>query len=92
MAMYYVYIIESQVNKRYYIGQTSNLEERINRHNKGRNRSTKPYVPWELKWWKECETRSEAVILEKKLKSIKKRTGIEKFVIENIFRGVAQLG
>ena len=90
--MYYVYIIKSQKNKRYYIGQTEDLKARVERHNKGRNRSTKPHIPWKLKWWKECETRSEPVILEKKLKGIKKRIGLEKFVIENNFRGVAQLG
>jgi putative endonuclease len=90
--MYFVYIIESQVNKRYYIGQTDNLEVRIERHNKGRNLSTKAYLPWELKWWKEYETRAEAMKIEKKLKGIKKREGIEYFVRENSFRGVAQPG
>jgi putative endonuclease len=90
--MYYVYIIESQKSNRYYIGQTDNLEKRIERHNKGRNLSTKAYIPWSLKWWQEYETRSEAMQIEKKIKSIKKREGITKFVKENNFRGVAQPG
>ena len=90
--MFFVYILESEVNMRFYIGQTENLEERVRRHNKGQNFSTKAYIPWTLKWWKEYETRSEAVKMERRLKAIKKREMIEKFVKENNFRGVAQPG
>ncbi len=90
--MYYVYIIESLKNNSYYIGQTDNLNKRIERHNKGRNLSTKAYIPWELKWWNEYETRSEAMAIEKKLKGIKKREGLKSFVEKNNFRGVAQPG
>jgi putative endonuclease len=85
--MFYVYILEARESKRYYIGQTENLEERVKRHNDGRNLSTKAYIPWQLKWWKEFETRSEAFKVEKDLKAVKKRVGIEKFVIKNDFSG-----
>ena len=90
--MYYVYIIESIASKRYYIGQTDNLKARIERHNSGRNLSTKAYLPWKLNWWKEYETRAEAIKIEKKIKGIKKREGIKSFASENNFRGVAQPG
>lgn len=84
--MNWVYIIESERDGRYYTGQTDNLKDRIERHNKGRNLSTKAYIPWKLKWWKELETRSEAVKMEKRIKAIKKRDGIEKFVTKNGFQ------
>jgi putative endonuclease len=90
--MYWVYIIESEKDRRYYIGQTENLDARIERHNKGRNLSTRAYIPWRLKWWKEFETRSEAIKTESKLKSLKKRVNLERFVEENDFRGIAQSG
>ena len=90
--MFFVYILEAKESKRFYIGQTENLEERVNRHNKGYNRSTRAYIPWILKWWKECETRSEAIIIERKLKGIKKRERLIAFVNDNNFRGVAQPG
>ncbi|MGC1389683.1 MAG: GIY-YIG nuclease family protein [Bacteroidales bacterium] len=90
--MYFVYIIESLLNGRYYIGQTKDLRERIERHNKGRNLSTKAYLPWELKWWKEFETRADAIKTETTLKGIKKREGIISFVNKHNFRGVAQPG
>ena len=90
--MFYVYLIESLKNGRYYIGQTDDIDKRIKRHNQGRNISTKAYIPWKLKWWKEFETRSAAVKVETKIKRIKKRIEIEKYLRENDFRGVAQSG
>jgi putative endonuclease len=90
--MFYVYILEARDSKRYYIGQTENLDERIKRHNDGKNLSTKAYIPWQLRWWKEFVTRSEAIKIERNLKSIKKRVGIEKFVIKNGFSGCGAVG
>ena len=90
--MFFVYILEATESKRYYIGQTENLEGRIKRHNEGRNLSTRAYIPWQLRWWKEYETRSEAIKAERKLKGIKKRVGLEKFVRENNFSGCGAVG
>jgi len=90
--MVFVYILEASESKRYYIGQTENLEGRVKQHNKGRNLSTKAYIPWQLKWWKEFETRSEAIKTERKLKGIKKRVSIEKFISENGFSGCGAVG
>ena len=87
--MFFVYIIESIEYGRYYIGQTVNLDSRIERHNKGMNKSTKAYKPWKLRWWKEFETRSEAIITERKLKGIKKRAILERYISDNEFYGVA---
>ena len=90
--MFFVYILEAQESKRYYIGQTEDLDGRIKRHNSGRNLATKAYAPWSLKWWKEFDSRSEAFIIEKRLKGIKKRAGIEKYVVENKFSGCGAVG
>lgn len=43
--MYYVYILKSSLNQRYYVGHTDNLEKRLKQHNAGRTPSTKPYRP-----------------------------------------------
>ena len=90
--MFFAYILESEVTGRFYIGQTENLEARLERHNKGRNRSTKSGIPWKLKFWKEFQTRSEAIVAERKLKSLKKRDLIIRFAEENNYRGIAQSG
>ena len=90
--MFFDYILEATGSKRYYIGQTKNLDARVKKHNQGRNLSTKAYIPWQLKWWKEFSTRSEAIRLESKLKGIKKRAGLEKFIVENGFSGCGAVG
>jgi putative endonuclease len=90
--MFFVYILEASESKKYYIGQTDDLEERVKRHNQGRNLSTKAFIPWNLKWWNEYQTRSEAVKVERTLKGIKKRAGLEKFVHENGFSGCGAVG
>jgi len=90
--MFFVYIIESVCSKRYYIGQTENLESRLKYHNDGKVRSTKSYMPWILKWWKAFETRSEAMKIERNLKGIKKRKGIESYVRANLFSGCGAVG
>ncbi|MCB2197641.1 MAG: GIY-YIG nuclease family protein [Bacteroidetes bacterium] len=71
--MYYVYLLESISTGKYYIGQTEKLESRLQKHNKGYVRSTKPYIPWKIIAYKIVETRKEAVYLENKLKKLKKR-------------------
>ena len=55
------------------------MENRVTRHNMGRVTSTKNKGPWELKYSREVETRSEALILERKLKGFKKRNVLIRF-------------
>jgi putative endonuclease len=46
--MFYVYILQSQVKNRLYIGRTNDLKRRVTEHNTGQNVSTKAYKPWTL--------------------------------------------
>lgn len=66
--MYIVYIIFSESSLKYYIGQTDNLENRLFRHNSGFSLSTKFGKPWKLINQIQFPTRSEAIILEQKIK------------------------
>ena len=70
----YVYIIYSPRKKLHYIGQTNDLEDRLLRHNTNRNKFTKGKGPWELVISYKCNSRSEAIQLENKLKSFKNST------------------
>jgi putative endonuclease len=65
------------------IGQTQNLEMRLVKHNRGLSSYTRSYKPWNLVWYKQFDTRSEAFKLEQELKKIKSRLGIIKFITEN---------
>ncbi|MGO4905770.1 GIY-YIG nuclease family protein [Flavobacterium sp. W20_MBD1_R3] len=66
--MYTVYIIQSEISFKYYIGQTDHLINRLYRHNSGFSLSTKSGKPWCLIYEVELPTRSEAMILEHKIK------------------------
>ena len=78
--MYYVYIIESISNKKYYTGCTNNLKRRLKEHDNGLSRYTKTGRPWILKY-KECfNILSEARKRESQIKAWKKRSAIEKLI------------
>jgi putative endonuclease len=64
-----VYILQSLKSGKFYCGQTEDLDDRLQRHNSGRNKSTSNGAPWTLKWQIQVQTRSEAVKLERKIKS-----------------------
>ena len=64
-----VYILYSRSLNKYYVGQSSNIEDRLKRRNSGRSKYTKSGIPWELIWSKELDSRSEAMSLERKIKS-----------------------
>jgi len=67
--MFYVYVLYSHKFNRTYTGQTQNLETRLIQHNSGYSKSTKPYIPWEIIHTEEFNTREEALLREKFLKS-----------------------
>jgi putative endonuclease len=67
--MYYVYAIKSLTANYIYVGMTSNIERRLDEHNKGQNRSTKAYRPFILIFSEQVETRAKAREREKYLKS-----------------------
>ena len=63
-----VYILQSLTTNRYYVGQTNNLEKRLDEHNSEVAGHTKKEQPWRLVWHKIVFTRSEALLLERKIK------------------------
>ena len=81
--MYCVYIIQSQKNHKIYIGSTKALVNRLQLHNSGKVRSTKPYIPWKIVYYEAFNKEYLAKIREKKLKyhgkalqELKKRIGL----------------
>ena len=67
--MYYVYVLESEIDGRHYKGHTSDLKNRIGQHNSGKTKSTKGYRPWKLVYSEIYNTKEEAIEREKYLKS-----------------------
>ena len=67
--MYFVYVIQSDVDGRFYNGLTKDIENRVKEHNTGKTKSTRPYKPWKLVYLEEYKTREEARKRELFLKS-----------------------
>ena len=81
--MYYVYIIQSITSGNFYIGSSGAPEGRLIAHNHPQNKGwTKRHQPWELVYTEVFETKSEALIHEKKIKSLKSRDAINRIITD----------
>ena len=78
--MFYTYILYTEKFDRFYIGQTNNLDNRIERHNNGYVKSTKAYIPWKIVYSEAFQTRALATQREKQLKKLKSKIAIQKLV------------
>jgi len=67
--MFSVYAISSEARNYIYVGLTSNLDKRIEFHNKGYERTTAPYRPFKLIYVEQHEDRPSARLREKYFKS-----------------------
>ena len=67
--MYYVYFLKSLNSDFRYVGYTSNLKKRFSDHNNGLNKSTKPFLPFELDVYISVKTEKIAKNLEKYFKT-----------------------
>ena len=75
---YTVYILYSKSCMKFYIGQTQDIHNRLNEHNAEETTSIRHCIPWALVWKEELETRSQAMAIEKKIKS----RGAERFLAD----------
>jgi putative endonuclease len=66
--MYYVYIIQSQKDKSYYVGVTEDLKNRLQEHNRGNVRYTSSKLPHKISWYCVFREKSKALAFEKYLK------------------------
>ncbi|MBO6794479.1 MAG: GIY-YIG nuclease family protein [Balneolaceae bacterium] len=79
--MYWGYIIYSNSKDRFYTGASGvGVEIRVDRHNSGWTRSTKSGIPWELKYVRTFESKTDALKWERMVKSKKSRVFIEKLI------------
>jgi putative endonuclease len=69
MNYYYTYVLESLKDKSLYIGFTSDLKKRFKSHNAGKNKATKPHIPYKLIHYEAFLNRVDAKRRETYLKS-----------------------
>ena len=81
----WVYILRDTKN-RYYIGSTVNVEQRMYQHRNGHTQTTNRMQLPVLVLAQEYATLTEARLVERKLKKLKRRDYIEKMVSDGFIR------
>ena len=79
--MFYVYILKSKKDNSFYIGQTENLVTRIDFHNQGLSKYTSRKAPWNIVYYEEYKTRTEALKRERFLKKQRNRDFYERLIL-----------
>ena len=69
-SMVWVYAISSLSRNYIYVGVTNDIDARFARHNSGREKTTKPYAPFQLLYTEACANRVVARKREKYWKSV----------------------
>ena len=66
---YYTYVLLSEADGNFYTGFTSDLKERVIKHNKGLVQATKSRRPLRLVYFEACLSEKKAITREKQLKT-----------------------
>lgn len=66
--MFYTYVLQSEMDGKFYTGSTTDLKLRFEQHNKGLVESTKRRKPFLLIYYEACIDRDDASRREKYLK------------------------
>ena len=82
--MFYVYILYSSKSKDFYYGYTANLKKRVEEHNKGLSKATKPYIPWRLVWYCAFENKRLAGDFERYIKSGSGKAFVYKRLVNSV--------
>ena len=54
--MFYVYVLVNESKTKTYVGSTENLNKRLEEHNAGKVKSSKPYRPYKILHYEEFDS------------------------------------
>ena len=74
--MYYVYILQSAVDDRIYIGQTSDLKRRVKEHQVGKGYTTRKYGGVRLVFYEAFASKEDSLRREKYFKTTKGKSSL----------------
>ncbi len=77
---FYVYVLQSEFDNKFYIGYTSNLERRINEHQQGKNISTAKRLPLKLIYFEGHLSKTDAERRERYFKTNKGKTTLRQII------------
>jgi len=69
MITYYVYVLRSLKDSKFYTGYTKDIVNRLKMHNDGKVSSTKSRRPFEMVYFEACLNEADALHREKYLKT-----------------------
>jgi len=78
--MYTVYILYSEKIDKFYIGFSSNVPDRLRKHNNASKGFTNSGRPWIIVFTEQYDCKKDAVARERQLKSWKNRSRIEALI------------
>jgi len=79
---YYVYVLKSLKDNKFYIGYTANLKKRLIEHRQGMVASTKSRTPFQLIFYEAYKNKYDAIRREKYLKTSKGKNTLRQMLKE----------
>lgn len=67
--MYYVYVLYSKKDRKFYIGLSEDLQERLREHKKGQTFAGSRLRDWRLVYYEVCLSKEDAALRERQLKT-----------------------
>jgi putative endonuclease len=83
-SMYYVYVLKNHVDHKLYVGYTTNLRERLQKHQNGEVTSTKFRRPFELIFYEGYKSMKDAKRRERYLKSSKGKSSLNMMLRDSL--------
>jgi putative endonuclease len=82
--MFYVYVLLSMNDGRFYIGFTGDLKRRISEHNSGKNISTKTRLPLKLAYYEAHLSKVDSMRRERYFKTTKGKSTLRQMLRESL--------
>ena len=82
--MFYVYVLLSLKDKKFYIGYSHNLKNRLRRHQEGLVRATKPRRPFVLLYYEAHRNKYDALRREGYFKTSKGKSSLKTMLRESL--------
>jgi len=84
--MYFVYLIQSDIDNSFYVGYSQDPNKRLLAHNNGESTYTRRKMPWKLVYTEEYISKTEALKREKFLKAQRNTEFYKKLINESLDR------
>ena len=78
--MHFVYVLYSPSLNRFYVGESANAADRLIHHQAGHQRYTRRATDWTQVFLKSTDSRAEALLIEKSIKSSKSRKTVLRWI------------